>query len=165
MYIIINEINGYIEKSCGNKYLTLASTNKNKDILKRHWETWDNINGLIRWIINNSGDYDEKYCKITLGEYTDKGKSWWAYIQGSWHKWELIFRWENTSICNLLNLFFFFFPHYKALISAFFTPCKKWNMLKINNKVPEYQNLTTELNIKTKGGRGVGGVGGLYSGI
>ena len=27
-------------------------------------------------------------------------------------------------------------------------------MFKINNKVPEYQNLTTELNIKTKGAGG-----------
>ena len=109
MYIIINEINGYIEKSDGNKYLTLVSTNKNKDILKRHSETWDNIKGLVRWIINNSGDYDEKYRKITLGEYTDKVKSWWAYIRGSWHKCELIFGWKNTSICNLSNLFLFFF--------------------------------------------------------
>ena len=47
--------------------------------------------------------------------------------------------------------FLIFFFHYKALISAFFTSCKKWNILKINNKVPEYQNLTTELKIKTKG--------------
>ena len=35
LYIIINEINGYIEESNGNKYSPLVSTDKNKDILKK----------------------------------------------------------------------------------------------------------------------------------
>ena len=34
LYLIVNEINGYIEESNGNKYFTLVSTDKNKDIKK-----------------------------------------------------------------------------------------------------------------------------------
>ena len=34
LYNSINKINGYIEKSCGNKYLTLVSTVENKDSKK-----------------------------------------------------------------------------------------------------------------------------------
>ena len=34
LYLIVNEINGYIEESNGNKYFMLVSTDKNKDIKK-----------------------------------------------------------------------------------------------------------------------------------
>ena len=34
LYLIVNEINGYIEESNGNKYFNLVSTDKNKDIKK-----------------------------------------------------------------------------------------------------------------------------------
>ena len=34
LYFIIDETDGYIEKSNGNKYLTLVSNDKNKNILK-----------------------------------------------------------------------------------------------------------------------------------
>ena len=34
LYFIIDEADGYIEKSNGNKYLTLVSNDKNKNILK-----------------------------------------------------------------------------------------------------------------------------------
>ena len=34
LYLIINKINGYIEKSNGNKYLTLVPSDESKDILK-----------------------------------------------------------------------------------------------------------------------------------
>ena len=44
----------------------------------------------------------------------------------------LIFGRKNTSNCNLLNIIFFF--QYKTRILIFFTSCKMWNMLKVNNK-------------------------------
>ena len=34
LYLIIGEEDGYIEEKKGNKYLTFASTNKNKKVLK-----------------------------------------------------------------------------------------------------------------------------------
>ena len=36
LYLIINDIYGYIEKSNGNKYLSFASTDKNKEVLKKY---------------------------------------------------------------------------------------------------------------------------------
>ena len=34
LYLMIGEVDGYIEESNGNKYLTFASTDKNKKVLK-----------------------------------------------------------------------------------------------------------------------------------
>ena len=41
LYLIINKINGYIEESNGNKYLTLVSTYESKDTWKsmKNYET------------------------------------------------------------------------------------------------------------------------------
>ena len=66
LYIIINETNGYIDESNRNKYLTLFSTDRDKDILNTYTDTWDKIKDLIRSITNGSGDYDEKYHKVLL---------------------------------------------------------------------------------------------------
>ena len=65
-YIGHISIDGYIEGSNGNKYLTLLSTDENKDTLKKYTELWDKIKDLIRSITNTSGDYDEKYIKIKI---------------------------------------------------------------------------------------------------
>ena len=35
LYLIIGEVNGYIGESNGDKYLTFASTDKNKKVLKK----------------------------------------------------------------------------------------------------------------------------------
>ena len=64
LYFIIDKEDGYIKESNGNKYLTLVSTDKNKDILKKYTELWDKIKNLIRSITNISDYYDEKYMKI-----------------------------------------------------------------------------------------------------
>ena len=34
-YLIINEVDGYVEEISGNKYLTLVSTKKNKEVLTK----------------------------------------------------------------------------------------------------------------------------------
>ena len=41
LYLIINEVDRYIEESNENKYLTLVSTNKNKEVLTEYTELWD----------------------------------------------------------------------------------------------------------------------------
>ena len=38
LYLIINEINVYIEESNGNRYLTLVPTDESKEILKKYEE-------------------------------------------------------------------------------------------------------------------------------
>ena len=57
LYLIIDKINGYIEESHRNRY-------ESKDILKQYEELWNKIRDLIRSIIKNSDNYDEKYMKI-----------------------------------------------------------------------------------------------------
>ena len=43
LYIIINKIDGYIEEINANKYITLVSTDKNEDTLKKYTELWNKI--------------------------------------------------------------------------------------------------------------------------
>ena len=64
LYFIIDKLDGYIEESNGNKYLTLVSPDKNEDTLKKYAELWDKIKDLIRSVTNTSGDYDEEYMKV-----------------------------------------------------------------------------------------------------
>ena len=45
---IICEVDGYIEDKDGNKYLTLAYTDKNKEVLTKYTKLWDEIKYLIR---------------------------------------------------------------------------------------------------------------------
>ena len=57
-------MNGYFEENDKNKYLTLVSTNENKEKNKKHKEQWIKIRDLIRSITKNSDDYNENYKKI-----------------------------------------------------------------------------------------------------
>ena len=57
-------MNGYFQEVNGNEYLTLLSTNKSKEILKKHEKLWIKVSGLIRSKTKNSDDFDEKYMKI-----------------------------------------------------------------------------------------------------
>ena len=54
LYLIINEINLYIEKSSGNKCLILLSTDKNKEKLKMYAGLRDKIKDLIGSITSSS---------------------------------------------------------------------------------------------------------------
>ena len=54
LYLIINKINGYIDEINGNKYLTLVSTNKSKEILKQYEKLWTKKRDHIRTIITQT---------------------------------------------------------------------------------------------------------------
>ena len=71
LYLIINKINRYIEESNGNKYLTLVSTDKNQETIKKYEELLNTIRDLIRSITKNSDNYDEKYMKVKFN-YNDE---------------------------------------------------------------------------------------------
>ena len=64
MYLIFGEVDCCTEEKNGNKYLTLVSTDKNKEVLIKYTELWDKIKNLIKKINDKPGDYDEKYMKI-----------------------------------------------------------------------------------------------------
>ena len=65
LYLIIDKVDGYFEEEKnGNRYLTLVSTVKNKEVLIKYTELWYKIKNLIKKINDKPGDYDVKYMKI-----------------------------------------------------------------------------------------------------
>ena len=64
MYFIIGEVDGYNEESNENKYLIFASTDKNKEVLRKYTERWDKIKSLIEKINNKTGEYRKGFIKI-----------------------------------------------------------------------------------------------------
>ena len=64
MYLIINEVDGYVEEINENKYLTLVSTDKNKEVLTKYSELWDGIKNSFEKINNKSGEYGKDFMKI-----------------------------------------------------------------------------------------------------
>ena len=63
LYPNIDQINGFIEESNGDRYLTLVATDESKHT-KMYKELWDRTKNIIRLMTNNSDIYDEKYMKI-----------------------------------------------------------------------------------------------------
>ena len=66
LYLVFNEINGYIEESNGNKYLTPVSTDESKDILKKYEELWSKLRDIIILKTNDSKNYDENSVEINI---------------------------------------------------------------------------------------------------
>ena len=64
MIIIALIIDGYIEEKNGSKYLTFASTDKNKEILKKYTELCDGIKRLIDKIDDKPGEHRKDFMNI-----------------------------------------------------------------------------------------------------
>ena len=72
LHVIVSEIDGCIEENNGNKYLTFASTDKNKKMLEKYTILWDEIKYHIQTInACNSGKYDKDYMKIQFNSDND----------------------------------------------------------------------------------------------
>ena len=68
LYLIIGEVDGYIEENNGNKYLTFASTDKNK----KYTKLWDEIKYHFQTIhAGKSGEYEKDYMKIKFNSNDD----------------------------------------------------------------------------------------------
>ena len=52
-------------------YLTVVPINESKEKIKKYEELWCKIRDLIRSIIKNSDDYDEKYMKVKFNSNDD----------------------------------------------------------------------------------------------
>ena len=69
LYLVIGETDGYIEENNGNKYLTFASTDKNKKVYAK---LLDEIKYHIQTInAGKSGEYDKNYMKIKFNSDDD----------------------------------------------------------------------------------------------
>ena len=65
LYLLINELDGFIEEKEGNKYLNLSLTCNNNDVLIKYAEVWNGIKDQIKKINNGSvGEYAKDYLKI-----------------------------------------------------------------------------------------------------
>ena len=64
LYLIIGKADGYIEEKNGSKYLTFASTDKNKELLKKYAELSDGIKSLIERVNDKPGEYGKDFMKI-----------------------------------------------------------------------------------------------------
>ena len=67
MSIIFEKADQYIEKKNGNRYLNFASRDKNKEVLTKYAELWDEIKYLNKTINGGEvGEYGKEYIKIKL---------------------------------------------------------------------------------------------------
>ena len=64
LYTLLSTKNRYFEEINKNKYLTLVTTTKSKEIIKKYGELWSKIRDLISSLTKRSDYYNEKYMKI-----------------------------------------------------------------------------------------------------
>ena len=65
LYLIINDADGYIEENDKNKYLSFASTDNSKEVLKKYIKLWDEVKYHIQTINDDEFDeYGKDYMKI-----------------------------------------------------------------------------------------------------
>ena len=72
LYLIIAQVDGYIEENNGNKYLTFASTDKSKKVLEKYTKLWDKTKFHIQTMnADKSGEYNKDYIKIKFSSDDD----------------------------------------------------------------------------------------------
>ena len=66
LYIIIDEADGHSEERNENKCLNFASTDNNKEVLKKYRKIWDKIKDLFNKINDKSNEYGKDFMKINF---------------------------------------------------------------------------------------------------
>ena len=67
LYLMINRIDGFIEEKDGDKYLNIADTDRNSEILKKYEDVWSGIRHCIEKINKDDSElkvYDKDYMNI-----------------------------------------------------------------------------------------------------
>ena len=65
LHITVNDVDGSIGEKNENKYLTFASTDKNKKTLEKYTKLWDETKYHIKTINDGkSAEYEKDYMKI-----------------------------------------------------------------------------------------------------
>ena len=65
MYLLFYKLDGFIEEKGENKYLNIALTDNNDEVLNKYMEVFSGIKSGIQKINNNkSGEYEKDYMKI-----------------------------------------------------------------------------------------------------
>ena len=64
-YLLIDEIDGFIEEKKGHKYLNIALTDRYNEVLKKYADVWRVIKDQIKKINDGKlGEYGKDYMKI-----------------------------------------------------------------------------------------------------
>ena len=67
LYLLISELDGFIEEKEGSKYLNISLKFNDKDVLVKFAEVWSGIRVQIKKINNGSvGEYAKVYMKIKV---------------------------------------------------------------------------------------------------
>ena len=65
LYLLIEEVDGYVEEKEGSKYLNIDFTDSNNEVLKKYAEVWSAIKDCIAKINDNkSRECGKDYIKI-----------------------------------------------------------------------------------------------------
>ena len=72
LYLIVGEIDGFIEEKEESKYLNIALTDSNSEVLKKYAEIWSRIKYQIKKINHGKlGVYGKDYMKIKFNSDDD----------------------------------------------------------------------------------------------
>ena len=71
LYLMINRIDGFFEQKNGSKYLNIADTYKNNEVLKKYEQVFNGIKYHIKNIDDSGGKYDKHYMKIKFSSDDD----------------------------------------------------------------------------------------------
>ena len=72
LYLLIDKIDGFIEKKEEDKYLNISLTDSNSEVLKQYAEIWSGIKDQIKKISNGKlGEYGKDYTKIKFNSNND----------------------------------------------------------------------------------------------
>ena len=72
LYLMINRIDDFIEEKNGDKYLNIASTDRNSEVLRKYLEVWNGNKDCIEKINNDKlGEYYKDYMRIKFNSDDD----------------------------------------------------------------------------------------------
>ena len=67
MYLLVDEVDGFVEEKEGSKYLNISITDSNSEVLKKYAEVWSGIKDQIKKINNSQlGEYGKDYKRIRI---------------------------------------------------------------------------------------------------
>ena len=72
LYLLVHRMDGFIEEKEGDKYLNIASTERNSEVLKKYSKVWNRIKDCIGKINDSKlRKYDKDYMKVKFNSDDD----------------------------------------------------------------------------------------------
>ena len=78
LYLLLKKLDGFIEEIEGSKYLNIALTDSNEDVLMKYTEVWEGIKNQVEKIRSKElgpavlvGEYGKDYMKIKFNSDDD----------------------------------------------------------------------------------------------